>query len=94
MVVFLVHPSSSHRELKLNLVVRLDGVWAYTGTGNFDSLGLRHNRELGLAVNAGPVVREIEERLFFPDLKPAWELTEPLPLSPIDYLYELAAVPA
>jgi cardiolipin synthase len=69
----------------------VDGVWAYTGTGNFDSLSLRHNRELGLAITAGPAIQQIEEQLFLPDLCPEWELTEPLPLSPLDYLYEFIA---
>jgi cardiolipin synthase len=69
----------------------VDGVWAYTGTGNFDNLSLRHNRELGIAISEGPVIQEIEERLFLPDFNPEWELTEPLPLSPLDYFYELIA---
>jgi cardiolipin synthase len=71
--------------------VAVDGVWAYTGTGNFDTLSLRHNRELGLAISAGPVIRELEERVFHPDFRPEWELTEPLPLSPLDYFYEFLA---
>ena len=45
----------------------VDGVWAYTGTGNFDNLSLRHNRELGLTVVDGPLIRELEERVFLPD---------------------------
>jgi phosphatidylserine/phosphatidylglycerophosphate/cardiolipin synthase-like enzyme len=32
----------------------VDGRWAYLGTGNFDPLSMRHNRELGLSVSAGP----------------------------------------
>lgn len=71
--------------------VAVDGVWAYTGSGNFDNLSLRHNRELGLAVVAGPLIRELEERVFLPDFRPEWELTEPLPLSPLDHLCELLA---
>lgn len=69
----------------------VDGVWAYTGTGNFDNLSLRHNRELGLAVSSGPVIREIEDRVFLPDFRPEWELTTPLPLSPLDYFCEFVA---
>jgi cardiolipin synthase A/B len=69
----------------------VDGLWAYTGTGNFDNLSLRHNREQGLAISDGPFIGEIEERLFLPDFDPTWELTEPLPLSPLDYLYEFIA---
>ena len=69
----------------------VDGLWAYFGTGNFDALSLRHNRELGLAVAAGPVVTALEEQLFLPDFRPEWELTEPLPLSFADYLAEAGA---
>jgi cardiolipin synthase len=69
----------------------VDGVWAYLGSGNFDNLSLRHNRELGLAISGGPVIQEVEDRLFRPDFDPASELTEPLPLAPLDYLYELVA---
>jgi cardiolipin synthase len=69
----------------------VDGVWAYTGTGNFDNLSLRHNRELGVAVSDGPFLAEFEARLFEADFNPEWELTAPLDLSPLDYLYELVA---
>ncbi len=69
----------------------VDGVWAYMGTGNFDNLSLRRNRELGIALSAGPAIAELEERLFLADFRPEWELTEPLPLSPLDYLYEFIA---
>ena len=69
----------------------VDGLWAYLGTGNFDALSLRHNRELGLAVTAGPVVDALEERLFQADFRPEWELTEPLPLGFADYLAEAEA---
>ena len=41
--------------------------------------------------SAGPVVAALEERLFDPDFRPEWELTEPLPLEGADYLYEFAA---
>jgi cardiolipin synthase A/B len=67
----------------------VDGVWAYTGTGNFDNLSLRHNRELGVAVSDGPFIAEFEDRLFHADFCPEWELTEPLPVGPLDYLAEL-----
>jgi cardiolipin synthase A/B len=51
----------------------VDGCWAYLGTGNFDPLSLRHNRELGLAVSAGPLLAEVEERLFREDFRPEGE---------------------
>jgi cardiolipin synthase len=69
----------------------VDGRWAYLGTGNFDALSLRHNRELGLAVGGGPVLDVLEEVLFRPDMRPEWELGEPLPLSAADYTCEVLA---
>jgi cardiolipin synthase len=69
----------------------VDGCWAYLGTGNCDALSLRHNRELGLAVGAGPLIEELDERLFHTDFNPAWEMHEPLPLKFKDYLCELLA---
>lgn len=81
-----LYPAKTHVK-----AMTVDGVWAYTGTGNFDNLSLRHNHELGLAVSDGPVIRELEERVFLPAFRPEWELAEPLPVSPLDYLYELIA---
>jgi cardiolipin synthase len=69
----------------------VDGVWAYTGTGNFDNLSLRHNREAGVAVSDGPFLPEFEDRLFQADFNPEWELTAPLTVSPLDYLAEFIA---
>jgi cardiolipin synthase len=69
----------------------VDGCWAYLGTGNFDPLSLRHNRELGFAVGGGPLLAEVEERLFLEDFRPEWELKEPLALTPEDYACELLA---
>jgi phosphatidylserine/phosphatidylglycerophosphate/cardiolipin synthase-like enzyme len=69
----------------------VDGCWAYTGSGNFDPLSLRHDRELGLAISAGPAIAELEQRLFGADCRPEWELHEPLPLAPGDRAAELLA---
>jgi len=79
-----VYPGMTHTK-----AAAVDGCWAYFGTGNFDALSLRHNRELGLAVGAGPVIGELEEKLFLLDFRPEWELTQPFPLSPGDYAWEL-----
>lgn len=68
-----------------------DGRWAYFGTGNFDPLSLRRNRELGMAVGSGAVIGELEERLFYPDFRPEWELTAPLPVGPVNGLDALLA---
>jgi len=69
----------------------VDGCWAYLGTGNFDYLSLRHNRELGVAIGAGPVLKALEEMLFVPDFRQEWELTDPLPVTALDYFYEALA---
>jgi cardiolipin synthase len=69
----------------------VDGCWAYVGTGNFDALSLRHNRELGLAVAAGPVIADLEKEVFLPDFRPEWELKEPLPVTASEYLCEALA---
>src|SRR5207253_3093754 len=71
--------------------VVVDGVWAYLGTGNLDPLSLRHNYELGLAISAGPVIADLERRLFLEDMRPEYELIEPLPLSFHDWLCEWVA---
>jgi cardiolipin synthase len=81
-----LHPGMIHVK-----AATVDGCWAYLGTGNFDPLSLRHNRELGLAVSAGPIIAELEEKLFEPDFDPTWELKEPLPLSAGDRVCELLA---
>jgi cardiolipin synthase len=71
----------------------VDGCWTYLGTGNFDRLSLGQDHELGLVIGAGPVIAEVEERVFRADLRPEWELKQPLPLSPIDYFFEMVASP-
>src|SRR5262249_31754864 len=68
----------------------VDGGGAYTGTGNFDPLSLRQDRELGLAIGEGPLVQRVEEVLCSGH-RPDWELTEPLPVSFADQLAELLA---
>jgi phosphatidylserine/phosphatidylglycerophosphate/cardiolipin synthase-like enzyme len=81
-----LYPGATHVK-----AAAVDGCWAYIGTGNYDALSMRHNRELGLAVSGGPLIQELEERLFVQDLRPEWEVKEPLPLSFSDYLCELVA---
>jgi phosphatidylserine/phosphatidylglycerophosphate/cardiolipin synthase-like enzyme len=68
-----------------------DGCWGYIGTGNFDTLSLRRNREIGVVLGPGPVLTELEERLFLADLQPEYELCVPLPLSPADRTAEALA---
>ena len=72
-------------------VLAVDGVWAYTGTGNFDNLSLRHNRELGIVISEGRSSPRSNRRLFLADMPDEWEMTEPLPVGPLDYLAEFLA---
>jgi cardiolipin synthase len=81
-----LYPSLTHVK-----ATSVDGRWGYLGTGNFDALSLRHNRELGVAIADGPVVAELEEGLFLPDFRPEWELTAPLPVTTSEYLAEALA---
>ena len=69
----------------------MDGVWAYIGTGNFDPLSLEHNHELGLALSHGPLVGELEQRLFLIDFRSEWEVCSPLPLAGYEFLIEVLA---
>jgi phosphatidylserine/phosphatidylglycerophosphate/cardiolipin synthase-like enzyme len=81
-----MHPGTTHVK-----GASVDSCWAYLGTGNFDNLSLHRNREVGLAVGAGPLIEEVEQRLFAPDFRPEWELKAPLPVSFKDYLCEMFA---
>ncbi len=80
-----IYPGPMHTKAAVT-----DG-WAYVGTGNFDTLSLRRNHECGVLLGPGPVVAELEERLFQADFQAACELHEPLPLSPADRCAEILA---
>ena len=67
----------------------IDGCWAYLGTANFDPLSLRRNHELGLIVQACPLVAQVQAELFEPDFRPEWEMTRPLPCTSGDYVCEM-----
>jgi phosphatidylserine/phosphatidylglycerophosphate/cardiolipin synthase-like enzyme len=58
----------------------VDGTLAYIGTGNFDELSLRNNREVGLTVRGPDLIRQIDEGLFLRDMTISEELQAPLPL--------------
>ncbi len=79
-----IYPEMTHVK-----ALAVDGCWAYLGTGNFDPLSLRKDRELGVAIGAGPIITELEATLLLPDCRPEWELKEPLPVSTRDCLSEL-----
>jgi cardiolipin synthase len=69
----------------------VDGCWAYLGSGNFDPLSLRRNLEMGITISDCPLVEEVEQAVFEPDLRPEWEVKEPVPASATDYVCELFA---
>lgn len=81
-----VYPGLPHTK-----AAAVDGCWAYLGSGNFDPLSLRRNLEMGITVSDCPLVKELEQTVFEPDLKSEWELRQPLPASACDYLCELFA---
>lgn len=77
-----LNPAMTHTK-----AMTVDGCWAYTGSGNFDPLSLRRNHEIGLVIEAGPIIAELEERLLTPDQRPEWEMTETLPVEAGDYFF-------
>ncbi len=58
----------------------VDGTLAYIGTGNFDELSLRNNREVALTVRGPELIRQIDECLFINDMAASEELHKLLPL--------------
>ena len=71
--VFL-YPGMSHVK-----ALSVDGAWCYLGTGNFDELSLRNNRELGLSLAGVDLASDLDRRLFHPDFAASQELLSPLP---------------
>jgi len=65
--------------------------WACFGSANFDKLSLRINYEVNLATSHQPVVKELINRLFIPDIRASHELKEELPVRAGDFLLELVA---
>ena len=55
--------------------------WACVGSANFDKLSFQVNREVNLATSHDPVVNELLDRLFIPDLARSTEITEMLDLT-------------
>lgn len=70
----------------------VDGTLAYIGTGNFDELSLRNNREAALTVRGAALVRDIDENLFLRDLADSQELRQPLPSPKKRLLLEATSV--
>jgi cardiolipin synthase len=70
-----LYPAMTHVK-----AMAVDGTMVYMGTGNFDDLSLRNNRELSLTVRGPEIVHRIEEGLFLHDMAVSEELHALLPL--------------
>jgi len=69
-----LYPAMTHVK-----AMSVDGTLAYIGTGNFDELSLRNNREVSLTVRGPALIREIDENLFLRDLAASEEIHALLP---------------
>ncbi len=69
-----LYPAMTHVK-----AMSVDGTFAYIGTGNFDELSLRNNREVSLTVRGPELIREIDENLFLRDMATSEELHALLP---------------
>ena len=70
-----LYPAMTHVK-----AMAVDGTMIYMGTGNFDDLSLRNNRELSLTVRGPEIVLQIEQGLFLHDMAVSEELHALLPL--------------
>jgi cardiolipin synthase len=70
-----LYPAMTHVK-----AMAVDGRMIYMGTGNYDDLSLRNNRELSLTVRGPQIVPQIEEGLFLRDMAVSEELHALLPL--------------
>ncbi|MDB5350496.1 MAG: Phosphatidylserine/phosphatidylglycerophosphate/cardiolipin synthase-like protein [Planctomycetota bacterium] len=82
-----VYPAMTHVK-----AMSVDGMWTYIGTGNFDELSLRNNREIGLTVRGPSLVQEIEAKLFLQDMAASEELRALLPPPRGRLLLEAASI--
>jgi cardiolipin synthase len=69
-----LYPAMTHVK-----AMSVDGTWAYIGTGNFDELSLRNNREVGLTVRGPDLIHAIDANLFARDMADSEELHALLP---------------
>ncbi len=79
------YPGMSHVKAAV-----FDG-WACVGSANFDKLSFQVNREVNLATSHEPVVNELLERLFMPDLERSTEITEMIDLTMQARFFEVVA---
>ncbi len=70
-----LYPAMTHVK-----AMAVDGTMIYMGTGNFDDLSLRNNRELSLTVRGPEIVPQIESGLFLRDMAASEELHALVPL--------------
>ena len=70
-----LYPAMTHVK-----AMSVNGDWLYMGTGNFDELSLRNNREVSLTVRGPEIIRQIEANLFRRDMAISEELHALLPL--------------
>jgi cardiolipin synthase len=69
-----LYPAMTHVK-----ALSVDGALAYIGTGNFDELSLRNNREVALTVRGPELICQIDENLFVHDMAVSEELHALLP---------------
>jgi cardiolipin synthase len=67
-----VYPGMLHAKAAI-----YDG-WACLGSANFDKASFKRNRELNVATSHTDSVNELLERVFEPDFRVSYELTEPI----------------
>jgi phosphatidylserine/phosphatidylglycerophosphate/cardiolipin synthase-like enzyme len=70
-----LYPAMTHVK-----AMSVDGDWVYAGTGNFDALSMRNNREVSLTIRGPEIARDIETNLFLHDMAISEELHALLPL--------------
>ena len=81
-----IYPGSTHAK-----AASVDGRWAYIGTGNFDSLSMNRNYEVGLSISSGAVIQQLEQSLFQQDMRPEWEVIHPVSTNILDHFSEMMA---
>ena len=82
-----LYPAMTHVK-----AMSVDGTLAYIGTGNFDDLSLRNNREVALTVRGPELIRRIDEGLFLKDMADSEELHDPLPRPRWCFLLEATSI--
>jgi cardiolipin synthase len=65
--------------------------WACLGSANFDKLSLQVNQEINLGTSHPAVVKNLMERLFYPDFTVSRELHDSLPLAARHHFAEFIA---